>query len=843
MKTVITVILCLFIYSFNSYGGNPPEPGGGRSSSSAIHAAAQNVGSRSSAIHAAAKSGVEAGNEVNSSDTSAVAARLQVRVTVTDADEHIPMELVRVAISKNGTYITDGVTNTAGQVRFRDIRQGTYTITSWFIGYQTFVDSIGIDREHVVYTIAMRPTGIKENEVEVVGQREPSVSHINPMTANQVFESETYHAPPTARMTNLIQQNVMGAVRAPTGEVHIRGQHGEFTYYVDGIPVPLGVFGGLNEVVDPKAIDRATFITGGFPAEYGGQMSAVIDLNNRVPTGSFYLDASTYGGSYLVLNGTKPFSPGGQGTSAGDTLGGRVGPFRALNSNGQALSFSDHIGKLGFFFSGARQETDRRVDPPTPVLFHDHGFDYFLYSKLDYILSDIDYLTTNFNVGKTHTEIPYDPLGQIASDLQETSNAFQTLSYFRTIDAEIDHESNLFLGAYAREGGLTHTPGIIDPPAFQFIGDTTQSYRLAEDRRFTTVGMRSTFEKRLSHEFVYKIGMNASTTNGKENFTSTDTAGAPGPSTTTDFTGADAGIFAQADVHPAEWTTIELGARFDQHIAPEVPLQHQVSPRVRWNVYFDENNTAYVYYGRLFMPTNIEGLRSIAVNVSRSLEPTLPERDDFYEAVYTHVFPFGLRSKAAVFYKNATPGLDDQTVGSSAIKTPVNIERVRTTGIEFGLSFSSPETPFSGYLNSSLIHAYGTGRVSGGFLQFDNEGASTDLDHDQRLSVVAEVNYQTPEWYVSVAANYGSGLTNGNPDHAAFGTGLFDFNTAAHTAPSWIVNLGAGRTVHLAGGATLEPSVYVTNFFDHDHLMKGVYFSGASWEERRNVVVKVAVHI
>jgi len=62
----------------------------------------------------------------------------------------------------------------------------------------------------------------------------------------------------------------MGAARAPTGEVHIRGHHGEFTYYVDGIPVPLGVFGGLNEVVDPKAIDRATFITGGFAAEYGG---------------------------------------------------------------------------------------------------------------------------------------------------------------------------------------------------------------------------------------------------------------------------------------------------------------------------------------------------------------------------------------------------------------------------------------------------------------------------------------------------------------------------------------------------------------------------------------------
>ena len=116
-------------------------------------------------------------------------------------------------------------------------------------------------------------------------------------------------------------------------------------------------------------------------------MAAIVDLNNHVPTGNFHLDASTYGGSYLVFNGTKG--------SSGDTLGSRVGPFRALNSNGQQLSISDHLENLGFFISGSRQETDRRIDPPVSSLFHDHGFDYFLYGKFDYILSDVDYLTSN----------------------------------------------------------------------------------------------------------------------------------------------------------------------------------------------------------------------------------------------------------------------------------------------------------------------------------------------------------------------------------------------------------------------------------------------------------------
>ena len=536
---------------------------------------------------------------------------VQVRFTVSDADQKFPIELAHVMLRRDGRIIAQDATNPAGNIRFRDLTPGRYTVSGWFVGYTTYVDTLEIDAQHTIFAIALHTEGSSAQEVEVIGDREMPISHIDPRTGNQIFESETYHAPPTARMTNLIQENLMGVARAPTGEVHIRGMHGEFTYYVDGLPVPLGVFGGLNEVVDPKVIDRATFMTGGFPAEYGGQMAAIVDLNNHVPTGKFHLDASTYGGSYLVFNGTKG--------SSGDTLGSRVGPFRALNSNGQQLSISDHLGNLGFFISGSRQETDRRIDPPVASLFHDHGFDYFLYGKFDYILSDVDYLTSNLNFGRTQTQVPYDSVEQIASDDQQTTNGFQTLSYFRTLNSDIDHESNFFVGGYAREGGLLYTPGSNDPPNFQFAGDTLHNYQLTEDRSFTTVGIRSTIDSRLSHEFGYKVGFNFSSTKGAEHFTSHDSTGAAGPPIVTDFAGSDFGVFAQTDWHPLEWTSFELGIRYDQHIAPDVPLQRQVSPRIRWNFFFDESNSAYLYYGRLFMPTNVEGLRSIALNVSTSL--------------------------------------------------------------------------------------------------------------------------------------------------------------------------------------------------------------------------------
>jgi len=137
--------------------------------------------------------------------------------------------------------------------------------------------------------------------------------------------------------------------------------------------------------------------------------------------------------------------------------------------------------------------------------------------------------------------------------------------------------------------------------------------------------------------------------------------------------------------------------------------------------------------------------------------------------------------------------------------------------------------------------AQGDGTTSGGFLPASPPTTAFDLDHDQRLSVVASINYQPAQWYTNVTAIYGSGLTNGNAIN--FQTGLFDFNQAAHTTPSWILNVSGGYTFYLSGNETLEPSLYLTNLFDHIHLIKGAYFSGASWEEPRNVVFKIAVHI
>src|SRR5439155_390791 len=105
--------------------------------------------------------------------------------------------------------------------------------------------------------------------------------------------------------------------------------------------------------------------------------------------------------------------------------------------------------------------------------------------------------------------------------------------------------------------------------------------------------------------------------------------------------GSDVGVYAQTAIAPSDKWELRTGVRFDNHNAPFAGNQHQVSPRVKLSFFPDPANTFRVYYGRLFLPTNVEDLRAITSDAQGGdvAAPTLPERDDFYEVGYVHRFP------------------------------------------------------------------------------------------------------------------------------------------------------------------------------------------------------------
>ncbi|HEY7237450.1 MAG TPA: TonB-dependent receptor [Gemmatimonadaceae bacterium] len=753
--------------------------------------------------------------------------------TITDSTNGQPLPAAEVSVSRNGSIVANTETDGFGRYIVHNMSAGTYVVSARLIGFRPLTRPVTISPTGGDVTNAdfkLVPAAVNLSAVQVTASVPIA---INTRTGDQVFQEQQYHGAPTNTTSQILQLSIAGAARAPTGEVHIRGQHAEYTYYVDGVPVPSGISGSLNELFDPQIANQISFQTGAWDAQYGGKNAAIVNVTTKIPAGGFHGNVGTYIGTY--------------DQSATTTDRG---------FNGQSLSMSTNNGPWGFYFSGARQFSGMRIepvilDPSTDKVenFHNQGTDYFGFGKIQFTPSTNDVLSLDLSSSRTRFQVPYDTTGDTFLDDHQTDvNSFANLGWRHQFGevtqgvSQLDN-SDLFAGLFYRHGTLDYVPGQNDTPQFVFFPDPNQ-YNLAENRQFNTLGLKLDYTMHPSHDLEFKLGTLTSTTNGHEDFVTTDATGNHGPSSNSGLKGWDASVYAQTSYSPIEQFELRTGLRYDSHNAPFAGTQSQLSPRIRLNFFPSPATTLYAYYGRQFLPTNVEDLRAVT-SVSQGgtvTQPTLPERDNFYEVGAVQRFPAGVNLKLSGYYKDSKPGIDDNTVPGSAIVTSVNIAQVKITGVESVLELR-PAGPFSGYVNVALNHAYGTGPITGGFFPEDTPEGQFDLDHDQRLSMVGSVTYSFSQLYLSGTGIYGSGLTNGVEPadcNCTVGTGLFDFNKGIHVSPSTIFNLSAGYSL-VAGASVIRPELYIENIFDKKYLLKGAFFSGASVGRPRSIQLKVNV--
>jgi hypothetical protein len=760
-------------------------------------------------------------------------ANADVTGVVTDSTNGQPLQSAAIAVaSATGGIVSNTTTDAFGRFTVHNLATGAYTVSVHLLGFRPLTRplTIGTTSAAQQLTFAMTPIGLNLEAVQITATVPISV---DTRTGDQVFKQNDYHGAPTNTTSQILQQSIVGAARAPTGEVHIRGQHAEYTYYVDGVPVPAGISGSLNELFDPEVVNQITFQTGGWDAEYGNKNAAIVNVTTKIPSGGFHGAVSSYAGTYDHST--------------------TVGP---SGFNGQTLSLSGNNGPWGLYVAGSRQFSDMRLEPLVfdqtgnkIINFHNSGNDAFGFGKLQYTPSAHDVVSLEGNLSQTKFAVPFDSSGgAFSDDHQRDVNSFVNLGWHHQFGASSADAagvpSELFTGLFARHGSLNYSPSANDDAQFVFFPDTTH-YNLSEQRSFNTYGIKADYSIHPSDRVELKLGTLSSVTTGHEDFVTVAPTGATGPASNSGLSGHDIGVYAQTVYSPVEAFEIRAGVRYDAHAAPFAGTQSQVSPRIRLNFYPSTSTTLYGYYGRLFIPTNVEDLRAITSVAQEGTvaAPTLPERDHFYEAGLIQRIPnLSLIAKFSAYHKESTPGIDDNTVPGSAIVTSVNIDRVKITGLE-GVLELRPNGPFSAYVNAALNHAYGQGEITGGFFPTDTPNGSFDLDHDQRLSIAGSATYAPNRFFLSGTAIYGSGLTNGvDPADCSctVGTGLFDFNHGIHVDPSTIINASTGYTI-VAGRGVFQPQIYVENLLNRKYALKGAFFSGASVGRPRSVQLRLKV--
>lgn len=214
------------------------------------------------------------------------AARGTLEGTVVDATsgEALPGAHVVVAGLELGS-----VTNTAGYFAIPGLPAGDYRVRVTFIGYR------GLEVELPVYptskldrpVIRLDPETLVSAGVVVEGNQDsradlellPGTTQVGLRTASAMpgvlGDGDLFSA----------LEWVVGVARTGEagGELVVRGAEAQYNgYLLDGAPVihPWHTF-GLFSVFQPEALRSVRLHKGSFPAEYGGALSAVVDIEMR----------------------------------------------------------------------------------------------------------------------------------------------------------------------------------------------------------------------------------------------------------------------------------------------------------------------------------------------------------------------------------------------------------------------------------------------------------------------------------------------------------------------------------------------------------------------------------
>ncbi len=207
---------------------------------------------------------------------------------VTDKNTGTPIPGVNIIVK--GTYYGTA-SDEDGNFFIRNVTAGVYDISVSMIGYkQTILAGIKVvEGETTRLDVELEETVLAAGE-EVIVVGEKPILDVDNTSSSKQFSSDDINSKVAESIGDIISDEV-GVVESDN-EIHIRGGRvDESQFIVDGLSLKDPLTGSVNNLyVNPNAIEKLDFISGGFNAEYGQAMSGIIDV--QLKEGSEDLEGS-----------------------------------------------------------------------------------------------------------------------------------------------------------------------------------------------------------------------------------------------------------------------------------------------------------------------------------------------------------------------------------------------------------------------------------------------------------------------------------------------------------------------------------------------------------------------
>jgi len=641
-------------------------------------------------------------------------------------------------------------------------------------------------------------------------------------TSRTVFDRKAIRQLPQGDDTplNQVLLQAPGVVQDSFGQLHVRGDHANLQYRIDGVIIPESI-SGFGQALDTRAIESLTFLTGALPAQYGYRTAGVVEIDTKsgaqLGNGG---NISLYGGSFGTFN-----------------------PSFELHGN---------RGRWSYYVTANFLESDIGVQNPTPArnAIHDHTDQIKSFGYVSYLVNDDTRAGFYFGTADNRFQIPANPGQQPAfaygdivdfdsSKLDENQREVTRFGMFNLQGrfAGLDSDYRIALGQ--RFSSVAFQPDLIGDLMFNGVASSVR-----RGNRATT--LQVDFSTPLGESHLLRYGLYAERESAASNNDSwVFPADADGAQTsTTPFRIMDdylqrartLGAYVQDQWQATDDLVVNYGLRADRYSA--WLKEGQVSPRVGlvWNA--TAGTTVHAGYARYFTPPDTELIapEDIALYAGTTNQlpndrtgPVKAERSNYYDVGVSQKLGRHLTIGLDGYYRQVNYLQDEGQFGAALVFSPFNYARGRARGIELSINYDNG--PLSAYFNLAQSRAMGKGVISGQY-NFDEDELDyigthwVHLDHDQKLAASGGASYAiNADTRVGADFLYGSGLRR-------------DFANTASLPSYFQLNLSLEHGFRLPGFGKLDARLVLINALDRVYELRdgsGIGVGAPQYGPRRGV--------
>jgi outer membrane receptor protein involved in Fe transport len=589
-----------------------------------------------------------------------------------------------------------------------------------------------------------------------------------------------------------------GVAQDSFGQLHVRGEHNNLQFRINGILLPEGITGfGLE--LDSRFISTLQLIDGALPAQFGFKTAGIIDIQTRDGSATQGGDISFYGGSNSHME--------------------------------PSFQYGGSQGKWTWYAEGDFTHDTLGIENPTAntTALHDNTSQYRGFGYLSYIIDDTSRISLFGGASYQDYQIPDNP-GQIPTydykgvtdydssllnENQHQQNSYAALAYQKSFDA-----FNIQAALFERYSTVLFTPDTEGDLIFNGLAGT-------ENHSLNSQGVQIDASYILNDSHTLRFGALATlAAQHADDPLAVFPADASGNQTgDVPFTisqhdyraGWLYGIYLQDEWKITPALTANYGGRFD--VVDQFTHQNQFSPRFNLTLQATRGTTLHAGYARYFTPPSFEAVnqRDVAATndttsqfASTRDDPVRAERGDYFDAGATQQIGADFRLGLDGYYKEAENQIDSGQFGAAVIETEFNYKKGNVYGLEMTATYD--HQGFSAYGNIALSRAEGTDIDSQQF-QFDpTELAYIQkhwiyLDHNQAVTASTGISYTWDNTRLYADLLYGNGLRAG-------------FANLQKLPPYYPLNLGIEQTVKLTQTQSIKLRFDIINILDQVYELR-----------------------